>query len=501
MRIQIKDSVKTYIKGHQERLLSPPETIQNAMLALSKLTPPFSVKLERLDLLDRIEIPVFTCGVDGKTNNSYKWVLFKQTYGKGIDLWQAQASALMELIERFSCDVYLRKESNFKVKCYSEIKKRKVALKHFVPSLDSIYKKESNILDELRKIPLRWVNSFSLTENKSIFLPLHWFLEIHGTNGFAAGNSIEEAILHGLCEVIERHVVSIINQKKLLTPTIDIDSVENHIAKNLIRRFHRAGIKLYIKDFFLNFRIPTIAVLTHDSKTSVRPARLIPTAGTSPNRDIALIRALIEAAQVRSGVLFKKKSPHNFCFPNYGKLINFKYLINNDRIINFSNIPTYSNRNIKNEIELVTKELAKYGLNVIITNVTHNILKVPVVIVTILGAQCSAFGADPYLIISKRYGQLKKYKKCVRILKNYFKLNLEKKKDAKELYTYGLYYAKLKNYTQAIKIFKEALHYCNKNNKATWKKIHRAIAHCYLILLWNDRIFRTFKSRNFPSTM
>ncbi len=91
------------------------------------------------------------------------------------------------------------------------------------------------------------MKSFSLTQNKDILFPIDWFT--NNTTGFASGNCIEEAILHGICEFIERHQVAIIAENKLTTPLIDIKSIDNIEAKNIISRINQAGIRLFIKDF------------------------------------------------------------------------------------------------------------------------------------------------------------------------------------------------------------------------------------------------------------
>ncbi|PIV99543.1 MAG: hypothetical protein COW41_07620, partial [Deltaproteobacteria bacterium CG17_big_fil_post_rev_8_21_14_2_50_51_6] len=44
-------------------------------------------------------------------------------------------------------------------------------------------------------------------------------------NGSSAGNCAEEAISQGICEVVERHVSSLVSRGRLKTPAIDLDSV------------------------------------------------------------------------------------------------------------------------------------------------------------------------------------------------------------------------------------------------------------------------------------
>ena len=89
---------------------------------------------------------------------------------------------------------------------------------------------------------------------------------------------------------------------------IDIKSIDNIDAKSIISKFNRAGIRLFIKDFSNRFEIPIIGILAYDSKGG-KCVKIYCAAGTSLNKDIALIRALAEIAQHRCQTLFKK---HNF---------------------------------------------------------------------------------------------------------------------------------------------------------------------------------------------
>jgi len=66
-----------------------------------------------------------------------------------------------------------------------------------------------------------------ITDNKEYFVPAnavyHPYIPLKGislfksnTNGLASGNNIEEAIFHGIMEVVERDAWSILRQKRNL---------------------------------------------------------------------------------------------------------------------------------------------------------------------------------------------------------------------------------------------------------------------------------------------
>ena len=488
MKIVLKDAIKTYSKG-QDKLIPPLKTIQNAQLALSKVQSLASVKLEQVDHLDRIGIPVFRSQVLGLHGREER-----KSYGKGVDSESAKASALMELVERFSAEKFEEDRNNFKTQKYSAIQGSKIALEDLLFCYEDC-EEECSHLDELKQVPLEWTDSFSLTQNKTVRLPLKWFWWVNGSNGMAAGNSIEEAILQALCEVVERHVKSIIVKKRLRAPTINVNSINNALAKDMIQKFNKAGIKLFIKDFSLGMGIPSVAVLAYDSKTPFEFMKIIYCVGTSLNKDAALIRALIETAQARSACLYqnKIKSIDYLVDQDYGELSEARPFTDNTQIINFSDLPTYSDKNFKKEIEVAVRKLADNGFEVIVTDVSHDILKIPAVIVTIPRNRFNTDRFDPSLFMAQSYVNAQDYRKCIDIIERDFKLYPEAKRNPEKLFLYGISYKKIKKYAEAIKIFNDAESFCDGKDTVMLKRIFEALANCYLNLSKPDEALRIYK--------
>ena len=102
----------------------------------------------------------------------------------------------------------------------------------------------------------------------------------------------------GICEVVERHVSSIISRSRMRTPAIRLDSVTDPVALELIHKYDRAGIRLFVTDFSLDTGIPSVGVLAYDPSTFPERSEIVWTAGTTPGPHKALIRALTEVAQL-----------------------------------------------------------------------------------------------------------------------------------------------------------------------------------------------------------
>src|SRR5204862_297091 len=136
---------------------------------------------------------------------------------------------------------------------------------------------------------------------------LHWFYLIEEYNGPAAGNCLEEAVLQGLAEVVERHVGSIISHDRLSTPVIDPESVTDPVARDLLEKFRRNGIDVHLRDFSLDTGMPTVAALAYDPATFPQDSEIVFAAGTTTDPTKSLIRALTEVAQL-AGDFHKRTS-------------------------------------------------------------------------------------------------------------------------------------------------------------------------------------------------
>ncbi len=69
-------------------------------------------------------------------------------------------------------------------------------------------------------LPLKWTWGYNLTQEREVLIPFDWFFAINEFNGPSAGNCVEEALIQGICEIVERHTSSVISQKKLTVAAI-----------------------------------------------------------------------------------------------------------------------------------------------------------------------------------------------------------------------------------------------------------------------------------------
>lgn len=374
----LQDAFKQY-SYDLDKVCSPEETIARVRNRFRRLHLDILKQTLRIDS-GRLDIPVYVslCGMD-----AVRTIGTQKQMGKGSTPSQAEASALMELVERYSFFAFLQRGA-FLYATPGSLVEESVPFKTLAKSLFDTSPEAAAVAELYRDWPLHFTRATNLTYGHAVLLPIHWFYLINEYNGPAAGNSLEEAILQGLCEVVERHVGSVISHGRLFTPAIDPASVRDPVAQELLTKFQRQGIVLQLRDFSLDTGIPTVGVLAYDPSTFPEASELVFTAGTTPHPEKSLIRALTEVAQLAGD--FNKRTSYKPTLPKYESLTEASYLLTAGPLRPIQSLPNLSHENIKVEIERCVASLARLGLEVYVVDVTHPEIDIPVVYVIIPGA-------------------------------------------------------------------------------------------------------------------
>lgn len=118
------------------------------------------------------------------------------------------------------------------------------------------------------------------------------------SNGLASGNVLDEAVLHGLYEVVERDA-SARDRRHGTGRPLDLTSVDDPTACLLLERLTSAGIQVTVRFLPSPFGVPTFDVVITSSLFPVPFGGV----GTHLDAGIALCRALTEAAQSRAAAI------------------------------------------------------------------------------------------------------------------------------------------------------------------------------------------------------
>ena len=378
--VTLNDAHKRYTKD-QDKILNPEETVKRFKDKLKTIELDILKSAIRIDN-GRLDIPVYfsTCGKDAAAVTGTK-----KQMGKGGTTHQAEASALMELAERFSFFSFAKNPENFFTDIYPNVKDKAIPFELIAQSVHD----ESDDLPVSRKIfeslPLKWTWGYNLTQEKEVLIPFDWFFAINEFNGPSAGNCVEEALIQGICEIVERHTSSMVSQNKLKVAAIRPESVTDPLVNEMFQKYGKAGVNLYLSDFSLDTGIPTVGAMAYDPATFPALSEIVWTAGTTPDPQKALSRALTEVAQLAGD--FNTDSNYVASgLPKYTTLEAADYIMNPGQEVNINDLPDLSSDNLKTEVINCLAALKNINMQVMVINTMHNQLNIPAFYTIIPGA-------------------------------------------------------------------------------------------------------------------
>ncbi|MGE0548241.1 MAG: YcaO-like family protein [Kofleriaceae bacterium] len=325
--------------------------------------------------LDVIGIPVFAAirpmGLSLSTQQ-----------GKGITPEAARVSALMESLETWTAE--------------------HISLPTVVGSARGLAGRAVDV----RKLPRprgrldldarwRWVEGTDLITSKPRLVPIEAItldttfrrppvFDI-SSNGLASGNQLVEAILHGLCELVERHAEAAWRRTGS-DRRIVLDSIEDATCRALIDRVIAAGARVFLWD--LDGMVPSIgcAIMEDPREPAWRALGIYEGFGAHPVPAVAAARAITEAAQTRLTYIagarddffpfdYERTTDRDVLLPVWSRLTSPC-----DEPVLFDDIAATGGRSLGEQLERVVEIVCENRCNqVIAVELTHPELRVPVV--------------------------------------------------------------------------------------------------------------------------
>jgi ribosomal protein S12 methylthiotransferase accessory factor len=335
--------------------------------------------------------------------------------GKGVTPELAEASAYAELAERFSAGLFypvfeeqvrfnapaLYNEETNRFLNYEWMKgyvhahqddlENPVKIEHLLANESHLTDKDIEDIKNSR-MARHWVDGFSIIREKTVKVPVNFIAYIHGSNGMAAGNTVEEAIIQASCEIFERHTqVQVIKPEKIV-PSIDLDSVDNAVIRDMVRFYQGKNVDVIVKDLSLDGVLPAVGVLFINN--NLRPDRLeyrILIPGVSFNRDEGLTRCFTESMQGRETLLacrpqLDRPVVHRSQVGDYYMLMKCSICLKDTSFLEQGEVRTYQKTKVKDilgEIEEIKRICKLFNTDCIVLDHTHPVLNFPVVRVII----------------------------------------------------------------------------------------------------------------------
>ena len=256
-------------------------------------------------------------GMRSRSLSSLRRSLRSKSAGKGSTREQSEVSALCEAIERYSGAFH-----------GDEIRIRR-RLGAFAGEEEAIHPNDvqlfsDNQLDNAKSINAKghpynivpprfdpdaeidWTPVWSLTQERHRYLPTSMLYTVPAeergpadpiadSNGCAAGNTLEEAILQGFYELAERDAFAIWWYNRLRLPAVDLSSFDDEYLAEAPDYYARRERDLWMLDVTSDMGIPVFVALSR--RPDARTEDIIYGAGAHADPRIAALRAICELNQ------------------------------------------------------------------------------------------------------------------------------------------------------------------------------------------------------------
>jgi ribosomal protein S12 methylthiotransferase accessory factor len=319
--------------------------------------------------------------------------------GKGLDLAAAKASGLMESIETYHAETItlpLRYCSHEDLR-YS----------HAVVDVGRLPAVSTSVFHP--NLRILWCEGRDLLNDKSTFVPYElvhtdytWPQHAGSgcfpatSNGLASGNHLQEAISHGICEVVERDAMSLSGVRDAgwrASRALDLESVDDPACNEVIGKFRRGGLEVALWETTTDVGIPCFSCVVFTREDD--PLRPLPPAagsGCHPARGIALLRALTEAAQSRLTQISGARDDvgrHTYARHRYaGTLDELRRGLASPRPRRFLAAPNFESDTVDKDVAWELARLRDAGVTqVVAVDLTKDEFGIPVVRVVIPGLE------------------------------------------------------------------------------------------------------------------
>ena len=214
------------------------------------------------------------------------------------------------------------------------------------------------------------------------------------SNGLASGNHYLEAISHAICECVERDSTSLWHHKSKSEKDdikLDLDSVDDEICQELIARLQAANLTVTVWNTTSDSGIPSFDCMLLDPQQALTHPGL--GAGCHPCKSIALVRALTEAAQVRTTYIAGSRDDltHREFKPSELEQKNrllHRIAGNNSGVVDFAGIVDQRFATFEEDVDWMLAQLGNIGIDeVVCVDLNKPALEIPVVRVVIPGLE------------------------------------------------------------------------------------------------------------------
>jgi len=383
------EQARKIFRDGTHRTVPPRVTVEKAQ----RLLGPIGItRVANVTGLDCIGIPVvMVCRPNARC--------LSVSQGKGIDLDAARASGLMEAIELFHAE---RIDLPLKLGSWNDLR-----FSHHLAPLEQLprlslgnWRPDRPLLwieaDDLIGGRPRWLPYELVHTNYTMPLPTGSGCFIMSSNGLASGNHWLEAVCHGLCEVVERDASSLFRfrtEEGRAALRVDLETITDPTCQRLLEMYDRAGVGVGVWDVTTDIGIPVFTCVVLDRRPSpFRRIGPLKGVGCHPTREVALLRALTEAAQARLTLIAGSRD--DVGRPRYAEARDEQLIRSRQAMLeqlgrrHFEEAPTESNQDVADDVASVLRKLARVGIeHALVVDLGKPLFNIPVARVVVPGLE------------------------------------------------------------------------------------------------------------------
>jgi len=305
--------------------------------------------------------------------------------GKGVSSTQSKVSALCEAIERYAPvfqgnePKFLSSRSNLNGPSYSPHDLTPYSEQQYQSFMQpgSSFYQTKYAKKRYQQQKIHWISAWSLNSQKAVYVPFACCFSntpfsdedycLWHSNGCAAGNNSEEAILQGLFELIERDAVGIWWYNKVPRPGYDLTQLSEQLLTQ-VKQTLPDDMEFWVLDVTNDNQVPVMVAVAQNKISKGFTIGL----GCHLNPVLAAQRALTELCQ-----LYPNRNTNKALF-DFDKIPDEPFMYPNEQACAIENTLEYS-KDISHNIMAIVEQLAVLGLDTLVVDYSRNDLPIKAV--------------------------------------------------------------------------------------------------------------------------
>ena len=325
---------------------------------------------------------------------------FERHGGAGFSQEDALISGVSEALERYCSAFYT--EENLIFSSYNNLKKSAINPEQFVLFSDEQYRTSSFPFSRFcNDTVINWTKGFSLITEKEVlvpaqivFMPYNYrknesLISYSSSTGLSCRTSLEEAILYGLYETIERDAFTIFWMSRPNVTKLNTYRLKT-LAPLFDKRYNLPNWKHYVCNITSDITVPTFFTLSLGYLNFGSAVCVGASCNLSSTK--AISKSLLESAQATSFLLYqfskeKKTYRNDFSdvidFDDHGEFYSrmpkfqtvFNFIKNSNNYVNEQELEELSSNNVLLDLNNILKILQEKGMDVIVVDLTTSDVK------------------------------------------------------------------------------------------------------------------------------